>query len=206
MLYLANPSTPQVRDAMTRGAIGAIDTPAQGQPPPPGVPYGLDNGCYGAGFPGEDPWHRWLRDHPSDPSLCLWATAPDVVGDAEATWERSAPWLDRIRALGLPAALVAQNGIEHMPVPWDRFDVLFLGGDTRFKLGLDAARLTREAVTRGIPVHMGRVNSARRIRYAQRIGCATSDGTFIKWAPDANLARVERWLTELRQPVQEVLL
>lgn len=44
--------------------------------------------------------------------------------------------LPKIRALGVPAALVAQDGLEDMVdrVPWDEFDVLFIGGSTAFKL------------------------------------------------------------------------
>jgi hypothetical protein len=42
-------------------------------------------------------------------------------------------------------------------VPWDAFDVLFLGGTTDWKLGPAAADLTAEARRRGLVVHMGRV-------------------------------------------------
>lgn len=43
------------------------------------------------------------------------------------------------------------------------FDVLFLGGSTAWKLGSAARRLTTEAKARGKQVHMGRVNSLKRL-------------------------------------------
>jgi hypothetical protein len=53
-----------------------------------------------------------------------------------ATPDARVPVLPKIRALGVPAALVAQDGLEDMidKIPWDSFDVLFIGGSTAFKL------------------------------------------------------------------------
>jgi hypothetical protein len=120
-----------------------------------------------------------------------------VVGDAAATLARSLPWLPRIRSLGLPAAFVAQDGQESLPMPWDEFDVLFIGGTTEFKLGPGARALIDEAVGRGIPVHMGRVNSRKRLAYAYVAGCASVDGTYLKFGPDINLGRLLRWMDEI---------
>jgi hypothetical protein len=68
--------------------------------------------------------------------------------------------LDRIRAVGYPAALVAQDGLEDLPICWSSFDALFLGGTTRWKLGSAAARFAQQARQRGVWVHMGRVTWA----------------------------------------------
>jgi hypothetical protein len=95
-------------------------------------------------------------------------------------------------------ALAAQNGLEHLSVPWGAFDVLFLGGDTAWKLGPYARQLTGEARDRGLPVHMGRVNSLRRLRYAQAIGCTSADGTYLAFSPDRNLANVLGWIEDTR--------
>lgn len=196
MLYFANPSTPRVVDAMREGRLGFIDTPAQGNARPAGVAWCADNGCFGKGYPGDDAWFAWLRRNSTDAPTCLFAVAPDVVGDAAETLARSLPWLPRIRALGYPAALVAQNGLESLPVPWDEFDVLFIGGDTEWKLGRHARQLAREAKRRGKRVHMGRVNSARRWRYAEHIGCDSVDGTYLVFGPDANLPKLLSWQRE----------
>jgi hypothetical protein len=186
MLFYGNPTgNPAVHEAMRRGDIGFIDTPNQQNYRPPGVRWCADNGCYGKGF-DERRWWRWLQDNAGDP-LCAFATAPDVVGDAAATWERSAPWLPRIRGLGYRAAYVAQDGIEDLGVPWEAFDVLFIGGTTRWKLGADVRQLVAAAHRRNVHVHAGRVNTARRYRYMAAIGCHSCDGTALTFGPDANL-------------------
>ena len=118
---------------MRDGLIGYMDTPAQGNARPEGVAWAADNGCFGAGYPGDAAWLAWLASQ--DPDGCLFATAPDVVGDAEATLTRSAPFLPRIRALGYPAALVAQDGLTIDACPWADIDALFIGGTTAWKLG-----------------------------------------------------------------------
>ncbi len=177
---------------MRDGLLGFIDTPAQGNRRPAGVAWCADNGCYGKGYPGDVAWLAWLAG--MDPTGCVFATAPDVVGDAIATLARSLPMLPRIRELGYPAALVAQDGLEALPVPWDAFDVLFIGGSTPWKLGRHARALVADAKAHGKGVHMGRVNSARRLRYAADIGCDTADGTYLTFGPDANLPRLLSWL------------
>ncbi|MCX5206756.1 hypothetical protein OG897_35795 [Streptomyces sp. NBC_00237] len=170
-----------------------MNTPRQGNRLPPGVVWAADNGRFGKGWPGYDKWLGWLERHADRAQWCLFAVAPDVPMDAEATLAESLPWLPRIRALGYPAAFAAQDGAEDTPLPRDDFDVLFLAGSTTWKLGQAAATLVAEAVRRGKKVHMGRVNSGRRFQYAQGLGCASSDGTFIAFAPKTNLSRCLRW-------------
>lgn len=194
MLYLANPTGSKVRDAMRTGVIGYIDTPAQGNIREPGVTWCADNGCFGKGYPGDEAWLAWLDSHKADAGTCLFAVAPDVVGDAAATLTRSLPFLPRIRAMGYPAAFVAQDGLENLNVPWDDFDVLFIGGSTEWKLGAAARDLVAEAKRRGKWIHMGRVNSERRLRYASFIGCDSADGTYLVFGPDANLPKLRAWL------------
>lgn len=177
-----------------------ISTPAQGNPLLPGVAWVADNGCFGKGWPGDAAFLEWLRSYPpADRKRCVFAVAPDVVADAAATLERSSPWLDVIPDLGYPVAFVAQDGLEDLMVPWDRFDVLFIGGSTGWKLGPAAAGLTAEAVRRGKHVHMGRVNSYRRLRYAEYIGCSSVDGTYLVFGPDVNLPKLSRWMRRLDQ-------
>lgn len=199
MRYFANPSTPAVREAMRAGLLSVITTPLQGNAHVEGAEWCADNGCFGSGYPGEGGWWRWLRGRvEGSVGPCAFAVAPDVVGDARATLARSLPWLHRIRSLSVPAAFVLQDGVWF--VPWDDFDVLFIGGSTEFKLGPIAKDYAGEAVERGKRVHMGRVNSRKRLAYASSIGCSTSDGTFIAFGPDVNLPRVLRWLEEVNAP------
>ncbi|MGW7570764.1 hypothetical protein ACWGJV_31390 [Streptomyces tendae] len=96
-----------------------MTTPAQGNVIPPGALYACDNGKFGKGWPGEQAWFSWLTATVDryGPGLCLWAVAPDVPMDAAATLAESLPWLEPIRALGIPAAFAAQDRSEHGLIP-----------------------------------------------------------------------------------------
>jgi hypothetical protein len=150
-----------------------------GQRPPAGQVWAADNGRYGAPQNYTDAgFLAWLAKMPAE--SCLFATAPDVVGDAAATLALSVPMFAPIRTAGYRVAFVAQDGLEDMAVPWDDFDALFIGGTTDWKLGEACRVIVAEAKRRGMWVHMGRVNSLRRMRYAESIGCDSADGTVLK--------------------------
>jgi len=62
-----------------------IATPKQRQAVPSGARWVADNGCYGKGWPGVGAWLTWLdRFTDEKRERCLFATAPDVIGDAVA--------------------------------------------------------------------------------------------------------------------------
>jgi len=185
---------------MLAGLLGQIVTPAAGNRLLEGVDWVGDNSVFGGAYPGDGAYLDWLTAHADRADRCLFAVAPDVVCDAEATWERSAPMLGPIRALGLPVGYVAQNGATPANLPFAAFDALFIGGDTEWKLGPEARALVTAARDRGVPVHMGRVNSRRRLRYAAAIGCDSADGTFLAHGPNRNLPQLLGWLRELEHP------
>jgi hypothetical protein len=182
---------------MRAGLLGMIAQPWQGNKLLDDIAWCADNGAYGKNYPGHDGWWTWLmRFTPEQRSRCAFAVAPDVVSDAERTLALAATHLPRLRAAGFPAALAAQDGLEQLDVPWDAFDVLFLGGSTEFKLGGYVRELTVEAKRRGKAVHMGRVNSLKRLRYARLIGCDSADGTGVTFGPDVNLPKVLGWVRD----------
>lgn len=159
--------------------------------------WAADNACFSRGDAFRlDAYLAWLAGL-GHRATCLFATAPDVVGDAPATWERSRYVLPVLRALGFRAALVAQDGIEATRIEWDAFDALFIGGSTRWKLSETAYRLVGEARERGKHTHVGRVNSARRLGAFAAAGCDSCDGTFLAFGPDVNTPRLLGWLDEL---------
>jgi hypothetical protein len=205
-LFFGTASGPKVRDAMDKGLIGQIATPAAGNRVEPGRHWCADNAVFAGKYPGDDAYLTWLADRQRFAADCQFVVAPDVVGDAVATLALSAPMLPRIRALGFPVAFVAQDGLEDLTVPWDAFDCLFIGGSTEWKVGRAAAGLVAEAKRRGKWVHMGRVNSRERIQYAAAIGCDSVDGTYLAFGPTQNLPKVLRWLRELdtQKPLFEV--
>lgn len=147
-----------------------------------GWPWAADNDAFSAWDEGR--YRKMLANITGRPG-CLFVTAPDVVCDATETIRRFWLWLDELRAVGQPVALVGQDGLE--APPWDEFDAFFVGGSTEWKMGPDAARLVREAKRRGKWVHMGRVNSHRRMMYAKALGCDSLDGTSFSWFRDTYL-------------------
>lgn len=163
--------------------------------------WAADNGCFTNPNIEISEYLAWLETLSEFAATCLFATAPDIVGDAAATWERSQPILPKIRAAGFAAALVAQDGIEDRPIAWDEFDCLFIGGSTEWKLSSNTFWLCREAIKQGKWVHMGRVNSMRRLLQARFAGCNSADGTFLAFGPDINFPKLTSWLDFIdRQP------
>lgn len=172
-----------------------------------GRPYAIDNGC----FANSRPFclDRYLRfvgalvDAAGRPPL--FAAAPDVVGDHVATWRLSEAVLPMLRALGVPAALVCQDGLTADRLPWDQVDAVFIGGSTRWKLGHEVVKICQEARSRGVLVHVGRVNYAGRIRHCHELLHANSvDGNAaafdprkiwdqIRWVEGLKYERVPLW-------------
>lgn len=140
-----------------------------------GVTWAADNDCFNGGL-DKAAFVTLLKRIATLPG-CKFVTAPDVVGDAQATALRFKLWQPVIHYYGLPVALVAQDGLENLPLDWDSFDALFIGGSTAWKLSHHAARLAQEAKGRGKWVHMGRVNSHLRLSLARVFGCDSVDGT-----------------------------
>lgn len=209
MLYFANPtSNPVAHEAMRNGTLGFIDTPGQGRRDVkvPGVKWCADNGCFNDARFDEERWWKFLEDNRHAVSDCIFATAPDVMGDHEATIRRSRPWFAKIRGLGYPVAFVAQDGANPTNIPWGEFDVLFVGGTTGFKLGETARQIILEAKRRGIWVHVGRVNSRKRyLAFASSMygegGCDSCDGTYLVFGPDINLPKLLSWVNEHKSSI-----
>lgn len=180
------------------GRLGVIITPAQGNRIPDKGMVGVDNGVFTGHYPGDKAfleWLRWLRDQFDIARRCLFVAAPDVVGDAQATELLARPMLEKIRNLGFPAALVAQDHMERSTWdPWDEADCLFVGGSTAWKLSPAAANLCRVASSLWKHVHVGRVNSLRRYLHAAHVMEADSiDGTYLTYGPDKLLPVVLSW-------------
>ena len=198
MLYLATASGPKVRDAMTAGQLGQLRQPNAGNRVVDGVVWAADNGCFSDATPFDpDRWLDWLDRQPR--TDCLFAVVPDVVGDHGATVERWETFAHLVRELGFRPAFVLQDGCTPDEIP-DDTDCVFVGGSTAWKLGGDAVACMRAAKARGCWVHVGRVNSLRRLRWCADLGVVDSvDGTYLAFGPDTNLPRLLSWL-EPAQP------
>lgn len=198
MRLLVSGATATLRRYPDSPYLGALIVPAAGNRLAPvigaGLPWAADN----AAFTGFDPaaFCGMLARLSGRPG-CLFVACPDVVGRAAETLALFGVWEPIIRSVGLPVALVAQDGAEALPVPWDRFDALFVGGSTDWKLGRGAAALVAEARRRGKWVHLGRCNTRKRFRHAFALGCDSVDGSgFSRW-PDQRIPLALRWLRDL---------
>jgi hypothetical protein len=203
MMYLTGASNKATMDAAYDVNLGLMLNPDSRYKPNVHLPcypfWAADNGRFSQGDKFNlDTWLRWLETLAQYQHKCLFVVAPDRFDPsgywqgmtiAQATLERSMPVFEQVRNLGYSVALVAQNGLEDLEVPWGAFDVLFIGGDTGWKLSPQALMIARD----NKHVHMGRVNSGKRFIRAAQIGCDSCDGTFIKYGPDINLQRMLRW-------------
>ncbi len=198
-LYLTPPSTEDIREQIRAGNLGMITTPAQGNVIEDGYWWCADNGVFGGHYPGDEEYLAWLSSLRHLADRCLFAVAPDVVANHWATVNRSYDMLPRIRDLGFPVAFVAQDYMETCAWDlWDDIDCLFIGGSTEWKLSPEAANLARCAASLSKWVHMGRVNSFKRYRYAWDVAeCDSVDGTYLTFGPDKNLPNVLSWRDQL---------
>ncbi|QFY09575.1 hypothetical protein GBF35_25600 [Nonomuraea phyllanthi] len=153
----------------------------------------MDNAVFSGKYPDDRKYLRWLERFVPHADRCLFVTAPDVVGNAFATVARSRHMLKEIRAMGLPAALVAQDYMEFCPLwDWEDFDCLFIGGSTAWKLSPAAENLGRVANSIGLWTHVGRVNSL--LRYRTLRWALSVDGTYLqRTGPDRGLRTVLGW-------------
>jgi hypothetical protein len=136
-----------------------------------------------------------------------WVACPDSVANAEETERLFGRWHGCLEEIGLPIALVLQDGMEKFKwraflngSTWDKIAAVFVGGSTQFKLSDFALSLTLEAKKNNKLVHFGRVNSFRRILFITRAcrdgrgWCDTIDGgSAVKWG-DTNLPKLIRWM------------
>jgi hypothetical protein len=101
---------------------------------------------------------------------------PDVVASARRTLEVFDHWSTKLLG-GWPLALVAQDGQENLPIPWNQIEAIFIGGSTKFKLSTSAADICRAGKAIGKWVHAGRVNVPARFEYFESLGVDSIDGT-----------------------------
>jgi len=144
-----------------------------------GFPYAIDNGA----------WTAYQKGRPFDVGAfeavveCLGDNAefivvPDIVGGGHESLRFSEEWLPRLRGVGRRQLIAVQDGM----TPGDIRSLLcdeigiFLGGTTDWKL--DTMRHWGQlAQETGAYFHVGRVNTAKRIRLCQFAGADSFDGT-----------------------------
>lgn len=186
-----------------RDHLGVLMTPQNGNrlcslP----LPWAADNAAFSN--PDDAKFSRlcvesWGLDRYHPP---MWVAVPDVVGDHAATLRLFTWWCDEWRSeygcIPFPLAFVLQDGCHTAEVPWDEIAAVFVGGSTAFKLR-ESEALVRAAKDCGKLVHVGRVNTLRRLRFAYDLGADTVDGTAFSMFPDTYIERGVRYLQRLEQ-------
>lgn len=144
-----------------------------------GFPYALDNGAwayYQQGRPFDTrAFERALRALGTHAD---WTTIPDIVAGGQASLELSLGWMRRVLDASPRALLAVQDGLTPGDVvPWLGTRVgLFVGGSTAWKEQTlpQWGTLGRQV---GCWVHVGRVNTARRIALCVAAGATSFDGS-----------------------------
>lgn len=139
--------------------------------------FAIDNGAF-AGFESK-PFRSLLKREHDNRDRCLFVACPDVVGSARRTMEVYRHWAPQMRADGWPVALVAQDGLEDLDIPWHEVKAVFIGGSTRWKLSEEAVAVIRAAQAMDKWVHVGRVNTPDRFERFLELGVDSIDGSGI---------------------------
>jgi len=159
-----------------------------------GRPWAADNGAF-KGF-DSNKFLSFLSKISHAPR-CIFVACPDEVACADETIRMYGHWQSVVAASGQPVAFVLQDGQENLPLP--DADAYFIGGSTQFKLSQAALTLADEAKRRGKWLHMGRVNSRRRLAIAQEMGCDSVDGTACSMFGDVHIPKFSRWSRQLSE-------
>lgn len=169
--------------------LGQLLTPLTGYSHNGGV-YAIDNGAF-SGFPAEK-FQRLLARQENRKADCLFVTCPDMVGSGQRTIElfrRRSRWIKNLD--GWRVAMVAQDGMEDLEIPWDDMDAIFIGGGDPWKDSRATADIVKTAKTLGLWVHVGRVNTPRRFEHFSQLGADSCDGSGIAMY-DHMLEKIER--------------
>lgn len=139
--------------------------------------FGIDNGAY-ARFDAKG-FTSLLARHHHARERCVFVAAPDVICNARRTLEVFRYWQPILARDAWPVALVIQDGIQELDIPWHLLKAVFIGGSDDFKLGRDAVDVIRAAQAMGKWVHIGRINSPHRADKFTVLRADSCDGTGI---------------------------
>jgi hypothetical protein len=159
-------------------------------------PWCLDNDAFNSKFE-INAWYDRLIQCLEYSSTCTFVVCPDKVYDHAETLRRFEMFSPIVKGCGYPVALVTQDGLTPDITPWDQLDVLFVGGSDEHKLGREAGALIAEGQKRNKWIHIGRVNSPKRML---KFWMANSwDGTHIGYEPDNASPKIAACVRRIRE-------
>jgi hypothetical protein len=176
--YASRTGTRRNLDALA-GAEWRLLVSARGERRPEGMRYAIGNGA----------WTAYQRGEAFDESAFLavveklgegadWIVLPDIVQGGLASLEYSLRWMDRLRGMPTQLLIAVQDGMQLDDVARFLSPVagIFIGGSTEWKEATAEAwgLLARR---RNGHLHVGRVNSARRIHISAAAGANSFDGS-----------------------------
>ena len=165
-----------------------------------GFPYALDNGA----------WSAYSQGRPFNEAAFLyalrrlgagadWTTLPDIVAGGHASLELSLRWMQRVLDESPRALLAVQDGLtpdDVVPFVGERVGI-FVGGSTAWKLQT-LPQWAKMGQQQGCWVHVGRVNTIRRITLCDQCGATSFDGS--------SASRFERTLLPLDRARKQMSL
>lgn len=205
---------PRYRE-LAQSHLGHLLTPANGNRLDTlletGLPIGVDNNAFANFKKGITfDWRGYQRfaaelgsAYRTDSrfrAVLRFVATPDAVGDWRRTFTMWRTWfyLKNLDMDAMPWAYVAQDGQtprclpfqgDPRAGPWVGCRGLFIGGSTEWKCGVDAETMVRCAQHYGRWVHVGRVNSFRRLARFDALGVNSFDGGQFSMFPDTYIPR-----------------
>lgn len=160
--------------------------------PYPGEPYAIDNGAYSC-FTNKKPWKeadflklvKVVEGIGPGPYMAI---TPDIVAGGLKSLQMSNEWIERPELQNnFPWYLAVQNGMRHEwiedAITKYPYAGIFVGGDNRFKRNTSTEWIAL-GHKYGLKVHIGRVGTPRKIRWANDIGADSCDSSFPLWCKE----------------------
>ena len=157
--------------------------------------YAIDNGAF-AGL-DEKKFMKIVNNYKNNKKE-IFIAVPDIVGNHKETLKMFNNWRDILSDYNL--GFVAQDGMTKNDIPKEA-QAVFIGGSTEFKLGKIAFEIIQIAKEKGLWVHMGRVNSLKRIKYAYESNVDSIDGTKYAMFDKVHLKKALDYISSLQKQI-----
>lgn len=194
--YVGQTRAKDIIDGLRRAGIG--ECTLRGELPPRRADYFYDNGAYTDHVSGSQfNVNQFMRDiramrqrgkGKASFERPAFIVLPDLVARGLESLAESESWIEECVDVA-PLYLAVQNGMSEGNIEAllarqpGKIAGLFIGGTMDWKLGTAASWIVF-AHARGLKVHIGRVGTLERVRWAKAIGADSIDSSFPLWTRD----------------------